>query len=112
MTTSVLEQLLKRRLADDGVHVEDHPEPGAPLRAQLVFGARVETDLGAIYYTDAGGAWFSRGTAARADGDELYLAELDFPLDSEIPVPQLRKALLEYEQTRQRPTGVDWQPAE
>ncbi|MCP3801156.1 Imm1 family immunity protein [Allokutzneria sp. A3M-2-11 16] len=111
VTAEVVDRLLEQRLAEYGATIQDQPTPGAPLSSEIIFGMRTGQDRGAIYYTDEGGAWFSRGAPARDGDTEVYYADLDFPADSEIALAQLRQALLEYHRTARRPTCIDWQPA-
>jgi hypothetical protein len=112
VTASALERLLDKQLAEYGATIHDQPTPDGPLRAEIIFGTRVGQERGAIYYTDKDGAWFSYNTSADDDVPEVYYSDLGFPPDSEIPLSDLRAALLEYCQTGERPTCIDWKSAD
>ncbi|MGX7827222.1 Imm1 family immunity protein [Actinokineospora sp. 24-640] len=74
--------------------------------------AGINGDAGALHYTDAEAAHYSRGDAS-GDGEVLSYAvqqdELELPPDAEIPVADVRAAVHEYARTGSRPTGIRWQ---
>jgi hypothetical protein len=72
---------------------------------ELVVGMR--GGLGAIYYTDEGGSWYSRGDTPEDDGP--VFAEVDFPSHCEIPRDRVKEALQEFMSTGGRPGCVEWQ---
>ena len=81
-----------------------NPSAGG-LEYELVVGLR--GGLGAIYYTDEGGAWYSRGYGPEDDGP--VFAEVDFPSHCEIPRARVEEALQEFMTTGGRPNCVEWQ---
>jgi hypothetical protein len=63
--------------------------------------------LGALYYTDEDGSWYSRGETPEGDGP--VFAEVDFPSYFEIPLERLEQALLEFMAASSWPICVEWQ---
>ncbi|SHG76460.1 Imm1 family immunity protein [Streptoalloteichus hindustanus] len=80
--------------------------------SEMVFGVR--NGRGALFYTDAEGAWYTLGEDEEG-GEEReppVWFEVDFPPRAEVPAELVAVALDEYRQTGQRPTVVRWQPME
>ncbi|CRK61296.1 hypothetical protein [Alloactinosynnema sp. L-07] len=78
---------------------------GAEFVNELIVGIR--GDLGAIYFTDETGSWYTEGPTPDDEGP-VY-AEVDFPDHSELPTDKIERALEEYLRTGARPTCVAWQ---
>jgi hypothetical protein len=72
---------------------------------ELVVGMR--GGLGALYYTDEDGSWYSQGETPEGDGP--VFAEVDFPSHCEVPRERLEQALHEFMTTGSRPVCVEWQ---
>lgn len=64
-------------------------------------------DVGAIYYTDEDGSWYTSGPTPDDDGP--VFAEVDFPSHCEVPRDRLGEALREFlDSDGRRPSCVEW----
>ncbi|HVK25178.1 MAG TPA: Imm1 family immunity protein [Actinokineospora sp.] len=80
-------------------------QAGPDFVSELVVG--VQGDLGAIYFTDESGSWYTAGPTPDDEGP-VY-AEVDFPGHSELPASRIMAAVDEYLRSGVRPACVPWQ---
>ncbi|MDQ3403405.1 MAG: Imm1 family immunity protein [Actinomycetota bacterium] len=86
-----------RESSTDTVEAPDH---------ELIVG--FHGDLGALYYTDEFGSWYTLGPTPEDDGP-VY-AEVDFPRYSELPAADVTQAITQFiDSDGQRPNCVTWQ---
>ncbi|WP_306743741.1 Imm1 family immunity protein [Saccharothrix yanglingensis] len=88
---------------------------GDPGHAILDVGLDARTGRGVLCYagSDAPDACISKGSDT-AEQPPLYFtgSDTEFPVNSEIPLGEARRAAHEYMSTGgRRPTGVEWQPS-
>lgn len=69
-----------------------------------------EGTVGGLRYMGGGGTFYGLGqTSKREEVFYLYMGhDRGFPLDSELPIDTLRKALKEFVASGERPSSVEW----
>ncbi|KOV87928.1 Imm1 family immunity protein [Nocardia sp. NRRL S-836] len=85
-----------------------------PIPAAVVDADSSQADAGPERQSDIAkrGAWVTRTAEPIEDAPTLYIdkaTQTAFPQDAALPIALVRQALLEFQETGQRPTCVDWQ---
>ncbi|WP_424189171.1 Imm1 family immunity protein [Actinokineospora sp. G85] len=80
--------------------------PDTAPAQELVVG--IHDGLGALYYNDDHGSWYSTGPTPPETDGPVY-ADIDFPPRCEVPRAELTAALGEFLAHGSRPTCITWQ---
>ncbi|SDF92386.1 Immunity protein Imm1 [Lentzea fradiae] len=95
------------------IYVVDETADEDPAH-EVVVGVDQAAALGAVRYAGDDGEWFSKGDRVNPDGVRYlyYGTAHGFPADSEVPLDQVRHALIELlAREGKRPACLSWQPA-
>lgn len=82
---------------------------------EFLVGIGGDVPLGVLRVADADGLWISKNPNGALDGEPVgyhYMGVGEpFPPDAELPLDEVRAAVLEYVRTGKRPMSVQWQGA-
>ncbi len=119
-TAADVDQLIDGLLAEDysnsvaALYAEGRLNAaGVPDHELLVAINNEDGDVGALRYMGGGGTYYSQGEAGTDKEPTYYYtgSDREFPVGSELPIQQIRRAVGEFVTRGQRPVSVEWQAA-